>query len=199
MSLSPSISPAPHHPSFSPEVHAPKSPLLSTSYPPPSPLSPVAPSILQSTPLQHTPSHPPVPFVSRPSYTFLRQPIEEQNWICLIGLPVTAVNNLSSRFDEGLISDLPSFLRQNWAPALYHDRFGEFRQAVRGELADDEDWRAALQAARPPAEEGKEGVDVGAFLGALPEGKAELVRMRLRDFVQTNKNQLDMYLVPPAR
>jgi len=123
------------------------------------------------------------------------QPVEEQNWICLIGLPETAVNNLASRFDEGIIDDLPGFLRQNWAIALYHDRFPEFRAAMRQELEEDEEVKQALDAARPAA---GEPLDVSACLNALPPRKCDLVRLRLRDFIHTNKNQLDMYLIPTA-
>ena len=40
------------------------------------------------------------------------QPVEEQNWACLIGLPETAVNNLASRFDENIIPNLPGNMLQ---------------------------------------------------------------------------------------
>jgi len=125
-----------------------------------------------------------------------RQAVEEQNWACLIGLPETAVNNLASRFDENIVPDLPGFLRQNWAIALYHDRFSEFRLALRQELEEDEDFARALAAARASAGGAAEQVDVSAFIAELPASKCDIVRTRLRDFIHTNKNQLDMYLVP---
>jgi len=121
------------------------------------------------------------------------QPVEEQNWMCLIGLPETALNNLASRFDENIISDLPSFLRQNWAIALYHDRFSEFRLAIREELEKDEDFVSALSRACSNLENSQEQMDVSVFLSALPPGKHGIVRTRLRDFIHTNKNQLEMY------
>ena len=39
---------------------------------------------------------------------------------------------------------------------------------------------------------------VADFIGMLPEAKRALVHARLLDYIQTNQNQLDMYLVPSA-
>ena len=108
------------------------------------------------------------------------------------------MNNLASRFDENIVPDLPGFLRQNWAIALYHDRFSEFRIAMRQELEADEEFQKALVAARGNSANSDEQVDVSAFLSALPASKCDVVRTRLRDFIHTNKNQLDMYLVPSS-
>ena len=44
--------------------------------------------------------------------------------------------------------DLPAFLQQNWAVALYHDRFSEFQAALRLELESDADMQALLDGAR---------------------------------------------------
>eukprot|EP00656_Telonema_subtile_P051881 TRINITY_DN7085_c0_g1_i2.p1 TRINITY_DN7085_c0_g1~~TRINITY_DN7085_c0_g1_i2.p1 ORF type:complete len:1076 (-),score=375.91 TRINITY_DN7085_c0_g1_i2:142-3369(-) len=48
------------------------------------------------------------------------QAVEHQNWLALYGLPETAINRLASRYDEGIISELAAFLREEWAMALYH-------------------------------------------------------------------------------
>jgi len=39
---------------------------------------------------------------------------------------------------------------------------------------------------------------VADFLAKLPEPKRALVHARLLDYVQTNQNHLDMYLVPSS-
>jgi hypothetical protein len=126
------------------------------------------------------------------------EPVEEANWAALIGMPEAALNNLAPRFDEGVVGSLPAFLRQNWAVALYHDRFFEFRAALRGELESDADFAAAMDAMRkrPEYESGK--LSPVEFMNALPEAKRNLVRTRLLDYVAGNQNQLDMYLVPSS-
>ena len=93
--------------------------------------------------------------------------------------------------------DLPAFLQQNWAVALYHDRFSEFQAALRLELESDADMQALLDGARPTAVSGEQ-LKVADFLGKLPEPKRALVHARLLDYIQTNQNHLDMYLVPSS-
>ncbi|XP_048391580.1 cilia- and flagella-associated protein 61 isoform X2 [Stegostoma tigrinum] len=53
------------------------------------------------------------------------------NYICLYGQHERLLNNLCSRFDEGLISDFYSYLREPWCLCIYHDRFMDFKQEVR--------------------------------------------------------------------
>ena len=118
--------------------------------------------------------------------------------MCLVGMPESALNNLAPRFDEGVIASLPAFLRQNWAVALYHDRFGEFLAALRAELDGDDAFVSAMDKLRrmPEYDAGKLApVD---FMNLLPELKRNLVRTRLLDYVAGNQNHLDMYLVPAS-
>ena len=124
-------------------------------------------------------------------------PVAALNWLQLVGLPEAAINRLASRYDEGIVPDLPAFLEQNWAVALYHDRFGEFRAALRLELESDADMQALLDGARPAAV-GGEQLKVADFLAKLPEPKRALVHARLLDYIQTNQSHLDMYLVPSS-
>ena len=124
-------------------------------------------------------------------------PVDSLNWIQLVGLPEAAINRLASRYDEGIVPDLPAFLQQNWAVALFHDRFGEFRAALRIELESDDDVKQLLDGARPAAVRGEQ-LKVADFLEQLPEPKRALVHARLLDYIQTNQNHLDMYLVPSS-
>ena len=120
------------------------------------------------------------------------------NWACLIGLPESALNNLAPRFDEGIVPDLPKFLRENWSSALYHDRFGEFLNALRAELETDDAFRGAMDKLRDTAEYDAGKLNPVDFMNLLPESKRNLVRTRLLDYVAGNQNHLDMYLVPAS-
>ncbi|XP_078261715.1 cilia- and flagella-associated protein 61 [Rhinoraja longicauda] len=53
------------------------------------------------------------------------------NYICLYGQHERLLNNLCSRFDEGLISDLYRYFHEPWSLCIYHDRFSDFKQEVR--------------------------------------------------------------------
>jgi hypothetical protein len=56
-----------------------------------------------------------------------------------VGLHENYLNQLTSRYDAGIIPNVVEFLSENWAIALYHEWFGDFclrmRTAVRS-LAD---------------------------------------------------------------
>jgi hypothetical protein len=127
-----------------------------------------------------------------------KESVEEHNWACLIGLPESALNNLAPRYDEGIVRDLPAFLRENWSTALYHDRFGEFLSALRAELETDEAFTGAMDKLRSKAEYAAGKLGPIDFMNLLPESKRNLVRTRLLDYVAGNQNHLDMYLVPAS-
>ena len=105
--------------------------------------------------------------------------------------------------EEGAtVGALPPFLRENWAAALYHDRFAEFREALRLELAQDDDFKKLHADAKAAAAHtkggGGGGLAAAELVAALPETKRALVRQRLLDYLGTNQNLLDMYLVPSS-
>eukprot|EP00731_Ephydatia_muelleri_P029454 Em0020g1098a len=56
---------------------------------------------------------------------------EVGNFQCLYGLHEKYLNNLASRFVEGLIPDLSSYFHEPWVCALMHDRFGDLVDEMR--------------------------------------------------------------------
>lgn len=99
------------------------------------------------------------------------------NLRCLLGLPHTVLNNVAERFDAGLVPDLAAFLREPWAQAIFHDRFGIFL----------EDLCNTLQTWLGPAASDLQPLDAKA-LGAVSE--------YLASFIATNQAQLPQYAVP---
>jgi hypothetical protein len=53
-----------------------------------------------------------------------------------VGLHENYLNQLTSRYEAGIIPNVVEFLSENWAIALYHEWFGDFclrmRQGIRG-------------------------------------------------------------------
>lgn len=53
-----------------------------------------------------------------------------------VGLHENYLNQLTSRFDNGIIPNVVEFLSENWGIALYHEWFGDFclrmRQGIQG-------------------------------------------------------------------
>jgi hypothetical protein len=71
--------------------------------------------------------------------------LEWPNLQKLVGLPQGYCNRLVLHFDEGLIADLPSWFRQPWSMALYHDRFTELVTALKAELASRDDVKSLIE------------------------------------------------------
>ncbi|XP_075719086.1 cilia- and flagella-associated protein 61 isoform X2 [Rhinoderma darwinii] len=65
------------------------------------------------------------------------KPFPSSNLICLYGQHELLLNNLCSRFKEGLIQDLYSYFMEAWCMAIYHDRFIDFQQEVHEILASE--------------------------------------------------------------
>ena len=67
------------------------------------------------------------------------------------------------------------------------------------ELEEDEDFKNIAEAVRASdAVRSGEAAKVADYLAMLPEPKRALVHARLLDYIQTNHNHLDMYLVPSS-
>ncbi|PIK43371.1 putative cilia- and flagella-associated protein 61 [Apostichopus japonicus] len=60
-----------------------------------------------------------------------KKPFEKSNYKCLYNIHERFLNNMISRFDEGLIKSFYEFFKENWCLAIFHDRFQDFRQEVR--------------------------------------------------------------------
>ncbi|XP_075123727.1 cilia- and flagella-associated protein 61 [Leptodactylus fuscus] len=65
------------------------------------------------------------------------KPFPVSNLICLYGQHERLLNNLCSRYKEGLIQDLYSYFMEAWCMAIYHDRFIDFQQEVHEILASE--------------------------------------------------------------
>ncbi|KAM3841985.1 cilia- and flagella-associated protein 61 [Vipera latastei] len=62
---------------------------------------------------------------------FSKEPIPVSNYICLFGHHERLLNNLCSRWREGLISNLYSYFKEPWALAIYQDRFNDLKKELR--------------------------------------------------------------------
>eukprot|EP00062_Callorhinchus_milii_P013205 gi/632961029/ref/XP_007896529.1/ PREDICTED: uncharacterized protein C20orf26 homolog [Callorhinchus milii] len=59
------------------------------------------------------------------------KPLPVSNYMCLYQQHERVLNNLHSRFNEGLILDFHSYFNESWCLPIYHDRFFEFKEEVR--------------------------------------------------------------------
>lgn len=69
------------------------------------------------------------------SVTFMgSEQVSVQSLIGFVGLSERYFNKLDTRFNNKLIPDVSEFLSENWAMALYHEWFSEFRHLTKTEI-----------------------------------------------------------------
>jgi hypothetical protein len=64
-----------------------------------------------------------------------------------VGLHENYLNQLTSRFEKGIIPNVVEFLSENWAIALYHEWFGDFCLRMRNNLQSMGDVEQVLKKA----------------------------------------------------
>eukprot|EP00771_Trimastix_marina_P004092 gnl/Trimastix_PCT/825.p1 GENE.gnl/Trimastix_PCT/825~~gnl/Trimastix_PCT/825.p1 ORF type:complete len:1009 (+),score=386.96 gnl/Trimastix_PCT/825:46-3027(+) len=60
--------------------------------------------------------------------------VEFSNLKNIVGMPQTLVNRVCQRYDDEIVPDLISLLREPWATALYQDRFASFQDSLLREV-----------------------------------------------------------------
>ncbi|KAJ3221864.1 hypothetical protein HK099_003010 [Clydaea vesicula] len=82
------------------------------------------------------------------SLTYLgERPLPTDNISCLYGLNDKILNRLVARFDEvgAGIADFITYLEEEWALPLYHDRFSEYLKRLTDQMLDDAKKNEDLQ------------------------------------------------------
>jgi adenylate kinase family enzyme len=72
------------------------------------------------------------------------QPIEDRNIAGLVGLQEAYVGSMEHFFDKGAIPDMAKFLRDDWAVAIYHDRFRSLCATISDQLSGNEEVQTLL-------------------------------------------------------
>ncbi|XP_064599733.1 cilia- and flagella-associated protein 61-like [Liolophura sinensis] len=130
-----------------------------------------------------------------------KKPLAVDNLVCLYGLHERYLNNLQSRFDEGLIKDFFSYFAGAWCLAIYHDRFPDFRDEVRELLITrpPEDIETLEEKVRQLVDEDiptnlKQRQELRDYY--IQSGCKRAVETRLLSFLSYNYYHLPMYAKP---
>ncbi|CAH1791581.1 unnamed protein product [Owenia fusiformis] len=123
------------------------------------------------------------------------------NMMCLYNVHERYLNNLLSRFDEGLIKDLYSYFKEAWCLAIFHDRFPDFKEEVRELLitkpspdveALEEKVRQMIEDDLTISKSQRKQLDKDYLEG----GAKRAVDTRLLSFLTYNYYHLPMYAKP---
>ena len=115
-----------------------------------------------------------------------------------MGLHENYLNNLTSRYERGIIPNVAQFLSENWAIAMYHEWFGDFCLRMRQSIQGLKDVQIILEKAFEMTKNG-EGIQREQFdeLRKLMDNKtAKMIEDETLEFIKTNMNHLPMYYIP---
>merc|ERR1712054_606558 len=116
----------------------------------------------------------------------------------LVGLSETFLNHLYRRWRTDDIPDIVEFLTDEWATALFHDRFMDFCHQIKLEMSSQEEVKSIINAAL-------EGVDTKKGLSRelldsirqkLPSESVKQMQDHLLEYLRENTNHLKGYFLP---
>jgi hypothetical protein len=74
------------------------------------------------------------------SVTYLSyEDVNVSSIVSFVGLSENYLNQLGIRLHDNLVPNISEFLSENWAMALYHEWFSEFRYLIKSDLLQNED------------------------------------------------------------
>jgi len=131
------------------------------------------------------------------------QPVEAQNLERLVGLHEGAVGSLRHQFDTGAIHSLVDLLREEWAQALFHDRFAQFCLDLRVAAAHNADLDALVQEVKSQAAHDNPEYTretcmrlIGVGGERLTPGLRKATQRAVAQFLTANRELLPRFFLP---
>lgn len=116
----------------------------------------------------------------------------------LVGFSETFLNHLYARWKDGDIPDIVEFLTDEWATALYHDRFMDFSHQIQLEMRSQDEVRTiidrALESVNP--KEGLSRTLLASIQAQLPKDSVKAIQDHLLEYLRENTNHLKTYFLP---
>ena len=133
------------------------------------------------------------------SITYLGQiKISYQSIMSLVGLHETYLNDIISRYDMKLVDDVPEFLSENWALALYSDNFSKLIIKLKNLLQEKEEINQ-IQTIIDSVVNNNLSLDRNTlknFLHNISEDTKKKIELEILNFLSENRNQLPFYHIP---
>jgi len=116
-----------------------------------------------------------------------------------VGLHENYLNELTERYDGGIIPNAVEFLSENWAIALYHEWFGDFCLRMRQGIQALDDVQKIIGLAFDKTAKERKGISrdlIKQLSGMLESKTTRMVEEETLEFIKTNMNHLPMYYIP---
>ena len=114
--------------------------------------------------------------------------------ISLVGLHENYLNELLARFDVKLIEDIPAFLSEDWALALFHDGFSKLVLKLKA-LIQDPDIEKIIQHV-VNSNLSLDRNTLKNLIFNISENTKQKIEFEVMNFLLENKNHLPFYYLP---
>jgi len=116
----------------------------------------------------------------------------------LVGLSETFLNHLFQRWRDGDLPDIVEFLTDEWATALFHDRFMDFCHQIKLEMDSQDQVKEIINEALENADL-KQGLSrqlLADIHAKLPKESVKAMQDHLLEYLRENTNHLKTYFLP---
>jgi hypothetical protein len=129
---------------------------------------------------------------------FGRTKISYHSIVSLVGLHENYLNELLSRYEIDLVTDITEFLSENWAMALFHDNFSKLVIRLKNIIQDKEEIQD-IQNIINTVVDNNLSLDretLKTLLKDISENTQKKIEMEIISFLQENRNHLPFYYFP---
>ena len=114
--------------------------------------------------------------------------------ISLVGLHESYLNELFARYELNMVEDIPEFLSENWAVAIYHDNFSKLVIKMKTIIQDDDIESIINNILNNNLTLSRENLKL--ILKGVSDSTLKKIELELINFLQENKNHLPFYYLP---
>ena len=132
---------------------------------------------------------------------FGRTKINYHSIVSLVGLHENYLNELLSRYEIDLITDITEFLSENWAMALFHDNFSKLVIRLKNIIQDKEEIQD-IQNIINTVVDNNLSLDretLKTLLKDISENTQKKIEMEIIAFLEENRNHLPFYYIPEIK
>ena len=120
--------------------------------------------------------------------------IDYRALVSLVGLHETYLDKLLNRFEGDLITDIPEFLSENWALALYHDKFSQLVINLKAILHEKDIFDIVSDVVGK--EKPLDRVVINELLEQVGKRTKAKIEYEIVNFLNENRNHLPFYHIP---
>ena len=120
--------------------------------------------------------------------------IDYRALVSLVGLHETYLDKLLNRFEGELIKNIPEFLSENWALALYHDKFSQLVINLKAILHEKDIFEIVKDVVEK--EKILDRVVINELLEHVGKRTKSKIEYEIVNFLNENRNHLPFYHIP---